>query len=476
MKTIRVILLALSFAGPLSAQATYDIATFTPPSGWQRSDYSGFIQYQTSRSSGGHTAYCAISIFQSHPASGNGMQTFAAEWMRLIAQPLRTNIQPQVETKETPDGWSAVTGSANVKGRGGPVTVVLFTATGFGKVMSVVFNLTDAAFVPDIRNFLSSLTLKGGGAVAVQPAPQGPAPASPPAAAPSSGGGAYAGTGATSDYIYTIPEGWSGKAYPDGGIVYGSQLYSTGERCQISVFPMRKASGDLFADARNAYMSIFQVDPLANNAYPYPTAVLTRGTAAAGWPYAIIQRSIRGRIGEYGTLLGTRIMAAQLGQQVAIITSTGKDPLVSNCFGEVVHDYWPAFFYTIAFKNWTPAPQDALVPRRLAGPWITATASVGLKWTFAPNGRYASAAAAMTRTAISYDEILETTNAYFGDGAYKIHGDTLTMIHDSDKGNPRIDRFRIEQVSKDGGQTWTDQLCLLEQGNGDVCYKRDQIN
>jgi hypothetical protein len=33
-------------------------------------------------------------------------------------------------------------------------------------------------------------------------------------------------------------------------------------------------------------------------------------------------------------------------------------------------------------------------------------------------------------------------------------------------------RFRIEQDSKDGGITWVDRLCLLDQGVGDVCHNR----
>jgi hypothetical protein len=252
-------------------------------------------------------------------------------------------------------------------------------------------------------------------------------------------------------------------------------MFNNGERCQISVFQMRPASGNLLADARNAYMQIFQTDPFQNNAYPYPPGTLTRGKSAEGWDYLIIQKSIHGQSGDYGTLLGTRVMAVQLGNQVGIITSTGKDPEVSMCFGEIVHDDWPQFFFTIRFKNWTPAPQDLEMPRRIAGTWTTATASVADRYTFAPNGRFASAAAAMTSTRISQTEILQTTNAYFGDGAYVIKGNTITMTSDNNRGAPKQGWVRLEQDSKDGGASWTDRLCLLFLENGgDVCYKRDQ--
>jgi len=89
---------------------------------------------------------------------------------------------------------------------------------------------------------------------------------------------------------------------------------------------MRPASGSLLAEARNAYRQIFQIDPFQDNSYPDPTVTLTRGTSSEGWNYLIIKRSIRGRVGDYGTLLGARIMAVQVGTQVGIITSTGKDP------------------------------------------------------------------------------------------------------------------------------------------------------
>jgi hypothetical protein len=277
--------------------------------------------------------------------------------------------------------------------------------------------------------------------------------------------------GSLTDYSYAVPEGWTHTVYPDG-IVYVSPVFNTGERCQMTVFFMRRSSGDLLADARRAYADIFQMDPFQYNAYPFPTATVTRGTAAAGWSYLVIQKSIRGQVGDYGTLLGTRLFAAQLGDRVAIITSTGKDPQVSQCFGALVRDEWPAVFYSLGFKNWKAVPQDALVPKQLAGAWVTATASVADRYVFAANGRYASAAAAMTTTRISATELLQTTNAYFGDGSYRIAGNRIMLT--ADRGRVARGFFRLESDSQDG-QTWQERLCLLLEGIGEVCYKRDEM-
>lgn len=277
--------------------------------------------------------------------------------------------------------------------------------------------------------------------------------------------------GSLTDYDYKLPVDWQRTDYPDG-IVYASPIYNTGERCQLSVFLMRRAAGDLLATARQVYAEIFRLDPFQNNQYPYPVATVTRGTAAAGWSYLIIQRSIRGQVGDYGSLLGTRILVAQLGDRVGVITTTGKDPEVSNCFGEIIHDEWPAFFYSLKFKTW-PGAKDA-TPRQLAGAWVTATASVADRYVFAANGRFASAAAAMTTTRISPNELLTTTNAYFGDGAYQISGNKIVLTRDNDNSHPLRGFWRIESETQDG-VTWKDRLCLLLEGIGEVCYKRDEI-
>ncbi|HYU09387.1 MAG TPA: hypothetical protein VEK77_08410 [Gemmatimonadales bacterium] len=272
------------------------------------------------------------------------------------------------------------------------------------------------------------------------------------------------------DYILTLPPNWTRTVYPDG-IVYASPAYETGERCQLTTFQMRGASGDLLADARRAFADIFREDPFQNNGYPYPTATISRGTAAAGWSYLAIRKPIHGRVGD-GTLLGVRVFAAQLGQRVAIVTTTGKEPLVSQCFGELVRDEWPRVFFSLSFKSWKAVPQEEQLRRRIAGAWVTATASVADRYTFAANGRFASAAAAMTVTRISPTELLQTTNAYFGDGSYRIAGNRIELAMDRDRTHPQRGFIRLEQDSQDG-MSWKDRLCLLLEGIGEVCYGRE---
>ena len=434
----------------LAQSAAAQDVSYTPPADWARSGQAAMVSFAKTGYDGARPTYGQIFVFASRAAAGDPRQIFAAEWARLIAQPFATTAQPQMQTSSTPNGWTLITGTITATQRGIPVVAVLLSATARSRAVTIVINATAGDYAPEVRDFLASLRFGNPTEVAAAPAP-----------AP----------GSLDDYIITIPQGWTRQPYPDG-IVYASPVFNTGERCQLTTFQMRQPSGDLLRDARRAFAEIFREDPFQNNSYPYPTATITRGTAAAGWNYLIIQKPIHGRVGD-GTLLGVRVFVARLNDRLAVITTTGKEPLVSSCFGELVRDEWPAVFYSLGFKNWNAVPQDAVVPKQLAGAWVTATASVADRYVFAANGRFASAAAAMTVTRISATELLQTTNAYFGDGSYRVEGNRITLAMDRDRTHPQRGWFRIESDSEDS-VTWKPRLCLLLEGIGEVCYKPDR--
>ena len=263
-------------------------------------------------------------------------------------------------------------------------------------------------------------------------------------------------------YQFAIPAGWTGTTYPDG-VVYISPVQSNGERCQITVFPMRVTSGNLLNDAVAIYRSLFKADPLAG--YPAPPTTLTYGISPLGWEYLVLKKSTGGQVGDYGSLIGTMVLVATSGKELAVIVGRSKDPLVSMCFGEMVRDEWSRFLYSLRFKNWNGSAQDSRVLTKLHGTWTAATASAADRFIFTPEGRYAGAAAAQHR---------RQTDVFFGDGNFTVQGNTITLIADSDKAHPSLGYFRLEQESKDGGRTWVEKLCLLREQIGEVCYQRDR--
>jgi hypothetical protein len=470
-------LVALSLTRAGGAQTeTIDVATFTPPQGWARSTYpNGVIVYQAPPPRSGPPGFCQIFVYPVGASTGTPDENFNLGWRALVTTAPWTTGLPRTSTRQTPDGWTIVTGSANsVNGRVAFMTV-LYAATGHGRVVSALVNVASPAYQAEADRFLASIRLAVPAGIAAAPA----APAAPPAAnapAPAAPATAPAASlpipagGLAPGYVYALPDGWRGTAFAQG-ISYLSPPKSNGEQCQITVFQLRPAGASLPDDARAAFRGIFNADPFQNASYPYPAPTLTRGTSPLGWDYFVIAKTLGGREGDDG-LWGARVMAVRLDRQLAVIATTAKRPLVSACFGQVLGDDWPGFFHSLQFRS-VAAPSDKALAQRLAGTWNTTTASVADRYTFSAEGRYANAAAVGYTSRISSTEVLMTTHGFAGDGAFTVRGNTITLAADN-KGPPTVRRFRLEQVSDDLGQTWSDRLCLWAAGAGEVCYARER--
>ena len=189
------------------------------------------------------------------------------------------------------------------------------------------------------------------------------------------------------------------------------------------------------------------------------------GLSGQGWEYLIVKRGIRhagfapnGQPWE--TFVGF-VFVARLNDRVAVISGFSRDSLVSNCFGELGRNVWPRFFYSLSFKSWQPVDAAPEMRKRMAGVWTTATATAADQFVFAGNGRYATAAAAQQYYRVSSTELLTTTQAYFGNGAYTLKGNAITLTQDDRKNQPGRGFFRVEEESKDEGRSWAPVLYLL---------------
>jgi len=234
-------------------------------------------------------------------------------------------------------------------------------------------------------------------------------------------------------------------------------VVQTGEKCNITLWPMRASGGNLQNDAINLFSEVFKSFVPKQSS---TSQSMIKGVSSRGWEYFIIKQGIGLAGGDYQTMFGFAFVA-KLGNVLAAISGISKDPLVSSCFGLMLTDVWPKFFYSLQFKNWQSQEQDKEITKRMTGVWISATATAGDRFVFAPNGRFAGASAAQRYYATSTNELLTVTDAYFGDGAYSIKGNQIILVHDNNKGNPETGFIRIEQESKDGGRTWLEKLYLL---------------
>jgi hypothetical protein len=349
-----------------------------------------------------------------------------------------------------------------------PQTLILYSAKVGSLYVLMDVDATNADLVakdlPAVETMIRGAVL---GNTPGAPASSGSELLAPVATASPSGGSAYAtqgpiptGSASLSQYAYAVPPGWMPAQYSDG-IVLTSPASATGERCQISMWPMRPTTGNPGSDVSKAFREVFKAYEMRNrdsDGSPVPTTFI-RGKSGAGWDYLIVKQGI-GMRGPYQTLIGS-VMVANLNGTVAVVSTLSKVPLVSTCLGELASDAWPKFFYSLSFKSWVPTDQSASMSQTLAGTWTSATATASDQFTFGANGRYAGASGAQNYHLLSSGTVLTTTQAFFGDGAYSLKGNVVSMTPDERTRPPQSGLIRVEQESKDGGNTWTPILYLL---------------
>jgi hypothetical protein len=441
MKKLLLQLLFLIVIVNVSGQSQkFDIASFIPPQEWQRLDSNGKVGFFDSKTINGLTSFCQILLYPSRAGGGNAFKNFNEDWNNKVVKTTGYKGTPKTTTHKTPDGWNVVTGYANFSQQGGTYTCMLSTISGYGKVFSVLVNIAGQDYLTAVDDFFKNLQLDKNIVVNTTPNNQNMMTTGP---------------GSLSNYIYAAPQGWTTAVYPDG-IVLSAPVSNTGEKCNISLWPLRVSSANLQNDANTVFSQVFTAFDPRNGSTPNS---MIRGTSAQGWDYFIIKRAIGLRGGDYQTMFGF-VFVAKLGNQVAAISGISKDPLVSSCFGLQLTDVWPKFFYSLKFKNWSSSNGSGLL-KNLPGVWMAVTATSGDRFVFAPNGRFAGASASQKYYNISGTEVLRITDMYFGDGSYSISGNNIILTADNDKSHPEYGFIRAEEESKDEGRTWLPKLYLL---------------
>jgi hypothetical protein len=133
-KTIKIIvckkILLLSASLFLSAlvvqsQTTYDVFTYTEPTGYKKETKTNSVTYTKSDAKTG--TYCIISLYAQSPSSGDLQKDFNKDWAALVV-PMGVTNAPQKSPGEDMNGWKTYSGAANFEFNGGTSMVLLTTA------------------------------------------------------------------------------------------------------------------------------------------------------------------------------------------------------------------------------------------------------------------------------------------------------------------------------------------------------------
>ena len=428
----------------------FDIASFNPPQGWQRLDSNGVLVFHDYRTKDNLTSFAQIILFQSRPTNSNATKNFNDEWSTRVSQPTGLKTKPTTQSEKTPDGWTAVTGYANITQSGLSYMRMLVTATGFGRTMSIMVNTAGTEHASAIDKFFKELNLDSKTALAFNDKKSN----------------SMTGTNSYADYEFVAPQGWFLKNNNDHLVI--SQTQVQGQGCVILMIPSVASSGNLETDVQNVFNQMYPGWSYRNNGEKKYN--LTKGYTAQGLEYYMLEAGMSKPSADGSRYDGFEDGAALViknGNKIGIISVRHNTSLLAHndCLNK--YETWLRFFNSIQIKNATAAKANEEAPnKRILGIWKLQTNGVASgEYVFAANGNYQLGGAIGSSTTTSdfrYEYLYLKSYNFQGDGSYAINGNQLKFMKRGTT-NADVARIRFSKVNH-GGFGWNDRIHLLKTG------------
>lgn len=137
---------------------TFDLVTYTPPSGWTKNVTDDITSYTLINKT--DNSWCVINIMKSTDSKGSIEKDFESEWQGLVVRNYKPADAPQAGEPQEADGWKIKAGGGKFIFNKSDAIVILTTATGFNKCVSIVATTNNETYIKDIDAFLTSIDLK----------------------------------------------------------------------------------------------------------------------------------------------------------------------------------------------------------------------------------------------------------------------------------------------------------------------------
>lgn len=415
------------------------IATFAPPAGWQRTESNGSIAFLDSKTENGLTSFCQIILYPGSNSTANADKNFNSAWQNLVAVPTKSKAKPATQIEKTPDGWTVLTGSANIMNQGLTYKTIVTNITGFGKTMNVQINTAGGDYAAVLEKFFNDLDLDSKATV-------------------SNNQTNTSGAVSLKDYDFILPDKWQVQNNND----YISIL-NPKSGCVIRILPPQPSSGNLEQEANVVFDMMYK-------GWEYQGKgdkqfILAKGVLPKGQEYYRKEATMTGYTadGRYNLEEGSA-MVVKAGNQTAIISARHNSSMVGHddCYRN--YNTLGRFFNSFGVKN-TPLSKtnEEDAANRIIGLWkIVATGVVAGDYAFAANGNFQSGGglgSSTTTSGMYYKYIYNRAYSFEGDGSYSITGKQLTL---KKRGStPETITIRFEKVSK-GGAAWKDRIYMLK--------------
>ena len=137
---------------------TYDLITYSPPKGWQKEVKETLILYTTVDKK--NNSWCQIGIVKSTNSKGSIDKDFESEWQDLVVKQYNPAGKPQLTDVQEANGWKVLAGVGKFVFNNNDAIVMLTTASGNGRCVSIVSITNSQDYISQIETLLNSVELK----------------------------------------------------------------------------------------------------------------------------------------------------------------------------------------------------------------------------------------------------------------------------------------------------------------------------
>jgi len=158
-QTFRILLAALILAVSNFAQntETFDISSYQPPRGWAKQAKEDAVQFSIEDKAG--SAFCLITLFKSVPGLASPKENFDAAWATIVKETVPVSV-PEMIPADNKGEWLVAGGFASFEKDGVKGVAVLYTATGYGKMVNALILTNTQAYEAQATAFLESISFK----------------------------------------------------------------------------------------------------------------------------------------------------------------------------------------------------------------------------------------------------------------------------------------------------------------------------
>ena len=148
---------------------TYDVSTFRVPKGWSKQAGPNSVLFSTEDKAAG--TYCLVTVYRSIPGLGESKENFSAAWQTIVAEAVTVSAEPQMFPSENKGDWKVEGGYGPFEKDGEKGVVILYTASGYGKMVNFLVLTNSTTYEPVLTAFLESVSFKKPEGTTVTPAP-----------------------------------------------------------------------------------------------------------------------------------------------------------------------------------------------------------------------------------------------------------------------------------------------------------------